>query len=148
MDADTLKVIALRKMPGIARLRGLGVIVSIAIAAMAIYALIHALRDVDYGEVFEAVRRTDAGLVGLALLLVVASYGSLTVYDLLALRTIKRTDVSYRIGALASFASYPIAHGVGAVALVAPVIRYRIYSHHGLGVFEVANISFLTGLTF
>jgi glycosyltransferase 2 family protein len=148
MDADTLKVIALRKMPGIARLRGLGVIVSIAIAAVAIYALTHALRNVDYGEVFEAVRRTDAGLVGMALLLVVASYGSLTVYDLLALRTIRRTDVPYRIAALASFTSYPIAHGVGAVALVAPVIRYRIYSHHGLGVFEVANISFLTGLTF
>jgi uncharacterized membrane protein YbhN (UPF0104 family) len=149
MDADTLKVIVLQKTPGsIARLRGLGAIVSIAIAAVAIYALTHALRNVDYGEGIEAVRRTDAGLVGLALLLVAASYGSLTVYDLLALRTIGRTDVPYRIGALASFASYPIAHGVGAVALVAPLIRYRIYSQHGLGVFEVANISFLTGLTF
>ena len=99
-------------------------------------------------EVFAAVRRTDAGLVALALLLVAASYCSLTVYDLLALRTIGRTDVPYRIAALASFTSYPIAHGVGAVALVAPVIRYRVYSHHGLGVFDVANISFLTGLTF
>ncbi len=76
------------------------------------------------------------------------SYGSLTLYDLLALRTIGRTDVPYRIAALASFTSYPIAHGVGAVALIAPVIRYRIYSRHGLGVFDVANISFLTGLTF
>ena len=54
------------------------------------------------------------------------SYGSLTIYDLLALRTIGRTDVPYRIAALASFTSYPIAHGVGAVALVSPVIRYRI----------------------
>ena len=57
-------------------------------------------------------------------------------------------DVPYRIAALASFTSYPIAHGVGAVALIAPVVRYRIYAHHGLGVFDVANISFLTGLTF
>ena len=37
---------------------------------------------------------------------------------------------------------------MGAVALIAPVIRYRVYSRHGLGVFDVANISFLTGLTF
>jgi uncharacterized membrane protein YbhN (UPF0104 family) len=149
MDADTVKVTVLQKRPGsIARLRGLGVVVSIAIAAVAIYALTHALKNVDYVEVFAAVRRTDAGLVALALLLVAASYCSLTVYDLLALRTIGRTDVPYRIAALASFTSYPIAHGVGAVALVAPVIRYRIYSCHGLGVFEVANISFLTGLTF
>jgi uncharacterized membrane protein YbhN (UPF0104 family) len=81
-------------------------------------------------------------------MLVAASYGSLTLYDLLALRTIGRSDVAYRIAALASFTSYPIAHGVGAVSLVSPAIRYRIYSHHGLGVFDVANICFLTGLTF
>ena len=145
----TLKAVVLRKTPGSrARLRGFGAVVSIAIVAAAIFALTRALKDVDYKLVFEAVRRTNADLVVLALLLVAASYASLTLYDLLALRTIKRTDVPYRIAALASFTSYPIAHGVGAVALIAPVVRYRIYAYHGLGVFDVANISFLTGLTF
>jgi glycosyltransferase 2 family protein len=143
-----LKVAALQKMPGSARLRGLGVVVSIAIAVAAIYALTHALKNVDYDEVLAAVGRTSPGLVVLALLLVAVSYVSLTVYDVLALRTIGRTDVPYRIAALASFTSYPIAHGVGAVALIAPVIRYRIYSYNGLSLFDVANISFLTGLTF
>src|SRR5258708_34603125 len=81
-------------------------------------------------------------------MLVVISYGSLTIYDLLALRTIGRSDVPYRIAALASFTSYPIAHGIGAVALISPVIRYRIYSASGLGALDVANICFLTGLTF
>ena len=145
----TLKVIALRKRFGSsARLRGVGVVVSVVIAGLAIFALSHALKDVDCDEVFGAVRRTNAGTVVLALMLVAASYGSLTLYDLLALRTMGRTDVPYRIAALASLTSYPIAHGVGAVALIAPVIRYRIYSYHRLGVFDVANISFLTGLTF
>jgi glycosyltransferase 2 family protein len=37
---------------------------------------------------------------------------------------------------------------VGAVSLISPVIRYRIYSHNGLSAFDVANICFLTGLTF
>ena len=59
-----------------------------------------------------------------------------------------RKDVPYRIAALASFTSYPIAHGLGAVALISPVIRYRIYSSNGLGAIGVANICFLTGLTF
>jgi len=130
------------------RLKGLGVAVSVAIAAIAIYALTHALKHVDYDEVFAIVARTNAGLLALALMLVVFSYGSLTIYDLLALRTIGRSDVPYRIAALASFTSYPIAHGVGAVALVSPVIRYRIYACNGLGALDVANICFLTGLTF
>jgi uncharacterized membrane protein YbhN (UPF0104 family) len=145
----TLEINVLQKAPGSsARLRGLGVVVSLTIAAIAIYALTHALKNVNYDEVFAIVRRTDTRLIALSLMLVVCSYGSLTIYDLLALRTIGRRDVPYRIAALASFTSYPIAHGVGAVALVSPVIRYRIYSCNGLGPIDVANICFLTGLTF
>lgn len=145
----TLKAIGLQKIPGSsALLKGLGVVVSLVIAGAAIFALMHALKNVDYAEVFSVVRRTSPGLIVVALILVALSYASLTLYDLLALRTIQRSDVPYRIAALASFTSYPIAHGVGAVALIAPVVRYRVYSRHGLGVFEVANISFLTGLTF
>lgn len=149
LEIRTLEIDVLQKAPGSsARLRGLGVVVGIAIAAMAVYALTHALKHVNYGEVLAIVGRTNPGLIALALLLVACSYGSLTVYDLLALRTIGRSDVPYRIAALASFTSYPIAHGVGAVALVSPVIRYRIYSCNGLGPLDVANICFLTGLTF
>ena len=149
LEIRTLEIDVLQKAPGSsARLRGLGVVVGIAIAAMAIYALTHALKHVNYGEVLAIVGRTNPGLIALALLLVACSYGSLTIYDLLALRTIGRSDVPYRIAALASFTSYPIAHGVGAVALVSPVIRYRIYSCNGLGPIDVANICFLTGLTF
>jgi uncharacterized membrane protein YbhN (UPF0104 family) len=131
-----------------ARLKGLGVIISAVIVALAIFALTHALKHVDYEEVFAVVERTHPGLIALALLLVVVSYASLTIYDLLALHTIGHPEIPYRIAALASFTSYPIAHGVGAVALVSPVIRYRIYVCNGLGAMDVANICFLTGLTF
>jgi glycosyltransferase 2 family protein len=130
------------------RLRGLGVVVSIAIAAMAIYALTHALKNVNYAEVFAIMQRTDVGTIALALTLVACSYASLTLYDLLALRTIGRSDVPYRIAALASFTSYPIAHGLGAVLPISTAIRYRVYSIHGLGAGDVARICFLTGLTF
>ena len=40
-----------------ARLKGLGVVVSITIAAIAIYALTHALKHVDYDEVFAIIRQ-------------------------------------------------------------------------------------------
>jgi len=103
---------------------------------------------VNYAEVLETVRHAKVGIVALALMLVTISYSTLTLYDWLALRTIGRSDIPYRIAALASFTSYPIAHGIGAVALVSPVIRFRIYSCNGLGAVDVANICFLTGLTF
>ncbi len=137
-----------KKSGGGSRLRGMGVVVGIAVAAIAIFTLTHALRHIDYDEVLAIVERTHPGILALALMLVVLSYGSLTIYDLLALRTIGRPDIPYRIAALASFTSYPIAHGIGAVALVSPVIRYRIYACNGLGALDVANICFLTGLTF
>jgi glycosyltransferase 2 family protein len=145
-----LRLTALRKLIGRgARLKGLGgVAVSMAIATGALLALRHALRNVDYDQVYSVVRDTDFSVIALALMLVTASYGSITLYDWLALHTMGRKDVPYRIAALASFTSYPIAHGIGAVALISPVIRYRIYADNGVGPIGIANICFLTGLTF
>ncbi len=145
---NPLKATLLKIPARSAWLRGIGVVVSIAIAATAIWALTHILKTVDYNEVFAVLQRTSPKVIVAALMLVAISYASLTLYDLLALRTIGRADVPYRSAALASFTSYPIAHGLGAVALVAPIVRYRVYSLRGLRALEVANISFLTGLTF
>ena len=143
------KAIASTKSPDNGfRLKGLGVVVSIAITAIAIFALTHTLKSIDTHAVFEVIRHTNTSLIVLAAALVVCSYVGLTFYDLLALQTIGRGELPYRIAALASFTSYPIAHGVGAVSLISPVIRYRIYSFHGLSTFDVVNICFLTGLTY
>jgi uncharacterized membrane protein YbhN (UPF0104 family) len=125
-----------------------GFILGLTIAAVAIAALVHALRDVQFDQVLDAVRRTDPARIALAACFVGISYGSLTLYDLLALRAIGRREIPYRIAALANFTSYPIAHGTGAVLPVSAAIRYRVYSMHGLGAIEVAKICFLTGLTF
>ena len=64
LEIRTLEINVLQKAPGSsARLRGLGVVVGIAIAAMAIYALTHALKHVNYEEVFAIVGRTNPGLI-------------------------------------------------------------------------------------
>jgi uncharacterized membrane protein YbhN (UPF0104 family) len=64
--------------------------------------------------VFAIIPDTEPGVIALALIMI---YASITLYDWLALHTMGRKDVPYRIAALASFTSYPIAHGIGAVAL-------------------------------
>src|SRR5258708_23563550 len=146
----TLKIDLLKKkLGGSARLKGLGgAVISIAIAIGAIFALTHALKHINYDQVFAIIRGTHFHVIALALMLVTASYGSITLYDWVALQTMGRKDIPYRIAALASFTSYPIAHGMGAVALISPIIRYRIYSGNGMGAMGVANICFITGLTF
>jgi uncharacterized membrane protein YbhN (UPF0104 family) len=128
--------------------KGVGVAVSITIAVLAFIALTHALRNIDVHQVAEAVWLTDPWRIALAAALVAACYLSLTLYDLLALHAIDRREIPYRIAALASFTSYPIAHGVGAVLPISTAIRYRVYSVHGLTAVDVAKICFLTGLTF
>src|ERR1700733_1729530 len=99
---NTLKATVLPKPPGGGvRLKGLGVVLGIVIAAVAIFVLTHTIKNIDYNEVFAVVRRTHPGLIVLAAMLVATSYISLTLYDLLALRTIGRPDVPSRTAALA-----------------------------------------------
>jgi uncharacterized membrane protein YbhN (UPF0104 family) len=144
-----LTIDSLQNRLGSARVKKLGgAVLSIAIGAGAIFALTHSLKHIDYEKVFAIIRGTEPSVIALALIMVTASYASITLYDWLALHTMGRKDVAYRIAALASFTSYPIAHGIGAVAFVSPIIRYRIYSRNGVGAMGVANICFLTGLTF
>lgn len=48
------------------QVKGRGYLISIAIAAAAVFALTHTFKNVDYNEVFEVVRSTNAGLIALA----------------------------------------------------------------------------------
>src|SRR5437868_14772112 len=120
------KALVVRKTSGSsARLRRLGAVISVAITAMTIFVLWHALQDVHYNEVTAAIGRTSRYLVGLAAGLVAVSYGSLTLYDLLALRRIGRDDFPCQIAALACVRSCPIAHGFGSDDVTAQFVRYR-----------------------
>ena len=105
----TLKAIVLQTTTGAsARLKGLGVVISLAIAAAAIFALMHALKNVDYDQVLAVVLRTNPSVIAVSLMLVAVSYASLTLYDVLALRTISRSDIPYRIAALAVSPAIPL----------------------------------------
>ena len=128
-------------------LHKLGVVISIAVIAIACYVLYHMLRGIDVDDVIEAIRQTDYSSIALAALFVAAGYFTLTFYDLFATRAIGH-NVPYKINALAAFTSYSIGHNVGASVFTGGAVRYRIYSAYGLNAIDVAKICFLAGLTF
>src|SRR6266700_1344882 len=129
-------------------LHKLGVVISITVIGIACYVLYHMLRGIDTNEVIEAIKSTEPRQIALATLFVTAGYFTLTFYDLFAVRAIGRTDVPYRVNALAAFTSYSIGHNVGASVFTGGAVRYRIYSAWGLNAIDVAKICFLAGLTF
>jgi glycosyltransferase 2 family protein len=126
----------------------IGVVLSIAILMFAAVALYRNLRDIDVGDLVDALRDTDRHDVVRASLCVAGGYFTLTFYDLFALRTIGRADVPYRVAALAGFTSYSVGHNIGASVLTGGAVRYRIYSAWGLDAIAVAKICFIAGLTF
>jgi uncharacterized membrane protein YbhN (UPF0104 family) len=129
-------------------LHKLGVLVSVAVIAIACYMLYHKLRNIDAAAVFRAMKDTDPRLIGLSALAVAAGYFTLTFYDWFAMRAIGRRDIPYRVNALAAFTSYSIGHNVGASVFTGGAVRYRIYSAWDLSAIDVAKIVFLAGLTF
>jgi glycosyltransferase 2 family protein len=125
-----------------------GVLLSVAIIAVAAVVLYHTLRDIDFDEVVAAIEAVEKHDVARAALFVAAGYFTLTFYDLFALRSIGHADVPYRVAALAGFTSYAVGHNVGASAFTGGAVRYRIYSAYGLSAIEVAKVCFVAGLTF
>ena len=105
-------------------LHKLGVAVSVTVIGIACYVLYHMLRGIDVGEVVEAIKQTEPSQVALAALFVAAGYFTLTFYDWFAVRAIGRTDVPYRVNALAAFTSYSIGHNVGASVFTGGAVRY------------------------
>jgi uncharacterized membrane protein YbhN (UPF0104 family) len=157
MDAQTAgpERSMLTKLRGTARyfdrkigLSRIGLVLSLTIIAVAVVVLYHILRDIDPDELLDAMEATDWRTLIIAGLFVAAGYLTLTFYDLFALRAIGRTEIPYRVAALAGFTSYAVGHNVGASVFSGGAVRYRIYSAWGLSVVEVTKICFLAGLTF
>ena len=126
----------------------IGFALSATIVGISTYVLADILKDVDFASVATNVGAMPASQVALAVLFVASAYVTLTGYDFFAVRTIGANQVPYRVAALASFTGYAIGHNIGATAVSAGAVRYRIYSQFGLSLIDVTKICFLTGLTF
>lgn len=126
----------------------IGLLLSVAIIAVAAVVLFHMLRDINVDEVIAALKATEIKSIAAAAFFVACGYFTLTFYDWFALRAIGRAEIPYRIAALTGFTSYSIGHNIGATVFTGGAVRYRIYSTYGLDAIEVAKICFVAGLTF
>ena len=126
----------------------IGLLLSVTIIAIATVVLVRMLRGIEFDAVIVALRATEWRHIAAAAAFVAGGYFTLTFYDWFALRTIGRTEIPYRIAALAGFTSYSIGHNIGATVFTGGAVRYRIYSTYGLDAVEVAKICFVAGLTF
>jgi uncharacterized membrane protein YbhN (UPF0104 family) len=126
----------------------LGFLLSLSIITIAVIVLARLLRNIDVGEVAQALRATEPHHILAAAAFVAGGYFTLTFYDWFALNTIGRRDVPYRIAALGGFTSYSVGHNIGATVFTGGAVRYRVYSAHGLDAIEVAKLCFVAGLTF
>ncbi len=129
-------------------LRTLGTIVSLAIVIVCGIFFFRILNALSYDEVMAALGRFSVAQVAAAAFFVLCAYGTLTAYDWFALRTLGIRHIPYPVGALAGTTSYAIGHNVGAIAVTAAAVRYRIYRTRGLTFIDVVKICFITGLTF
>jgi uncharacterized membrane protein YbhN (UPF0104 family) len=126
----------------------IGIALSLTIIVVAAIVLYRMLQNLNFHEVMHALKTFDKRDLLIAAGFVAAGYVTLTFYDLFALRTIGKSNISYRVAALASFTSYSIGHNIGASVFTGGAVRYRIYSLHGLSAIDVAKLCFIAGLTF
>src|SRR3954447_8776495 len=94
-------------------LHKLGVVVSVTVIGIACYVLYHLLRCIDFDEVLDAIKQTEASQIALAALFVAAGYFTLTFYACCGLRAMGRAGLPYRVNALAAFTRYSIGLNVG-----------------------------------
>jgi uncharacterized membrane protein YbhN (UPF0104 family) len=126
----------------------IGVLLSLAIIAVALVVLVHMLHDLNVDQVFAALKAVSPHRIALAALFVAGGYYTLTFYDWFALRTIGHPEIPYWTAALSGFTSYAVGHNIGATVFTGGAVRYRIYSGYGLTAVDVAKICFVAGLTF
>ena len=111
--------------------RALPSIIGLALFVGALVVLWHQLSEVTWTALLADVVATPRRALVLALVLTALSYLTLTGYDFLAMRYIRKHLSRGRIGWV-SFLAYAVANNVGFAALSGASVRYRFYTRWGL----------------
>jgi phosphatidylglycerol lysyltransferase len=128
--------------------RWLPPLISLVLFALAIFVIHGQLAAFRPAELMASLKAIPAHAVVSALIAAALGYGTLTLFDPLALRYLGKR-LSYRRTALASFAGYAFSHNLGLGWLSGGAVRYRLYTVWGLSSLDIGIIlAFNTVTTF
>ena len=121
--------------------------VSAILLVAALYALNRIIGDLSVDDVFASLAGTEGWRVPAAIVLTIASYAALVLYDVLALRQLDRKLPASEIVST-SFTAFSIGYNLGLVFVSAGALRLRPYTAAGLSTLEVAGVMAFGTLTF
>jgi uncharacterized membrane protein YbhN (UPF0104 family) len=117
-----------------------------------IFGLHRALKHVSLRDVLAALTATPGAEIAHALGLLGLSFCIMVIYDIPGILFAKKLFDFPRMGmrriGLASFSAYSLSHVVGAPAISAAAIRFRLYAQWGVPAAGIGRIVALSGTTF
>ena len=126
--------------------RWIGPIAALAVFGGVAYVLHREIANLHIRDIFRELRSIPAGAIAAALLFTALSYWTLSCYDLLGLRYLRKT-MPYARMVFTSFIAYAFGHNLGLAAFTGAAIRLRLYASAGLTAIDVVTVQGFCSLT-
>ena len=126
--------------------RWIGPIAALAVFGGVAYVLHREMAHLHLRDVFKELRGIPVTDVGAALLITALSYWTLSFYDLLGLRYLRKS-MPYARMVFTSFIAYAFGHNLGLAAFTGAAIRLRLYASAGLTAIDVVTVQGFCSLT-
>lgn len=120
--------------------------ISFVVMAIALAWAFHVLHRYSLADISRSLHEMKTRRVVMAGFFTLCSYATLTLGDLLAVRTLGR-DLAYRRIALTAFVSLSLGHTLGFAPFSSGAVRYRLYTRWGLTAEQIAKIMVFSAAT-
>jgi len=126
--------------------RWIGPIAALVVFGGVAWVLHRELAHLHLHDIFHELRSIPPSSVGAALVITAVSYWTLSCYDFLALKYLRKT-LPYARMVFTSFIAYAFGHNLGLAAFTGAAIRLRLYASVGLTAIDVVTVQGFCSLT-
>jgi phosphatidylglycerol lysyltransferase len=126
--------------------RWIGPLAALVVFGAVAWVLHRELAHLHLHDIFHELRSIPPSAVGAALVITALSYWTLSFYDFLALRYLRKT-LPYARMVFTSFIAYAFGHNLGLAAFTGAAIRLRLYASAGLTAIDVVTVQGFCSLT-